>query len=25
VLVSLCTRAPGAQTRGLVDYIRSPE
>ena len=25
VLVSLCTRAPGEQMHGMVDYIRSPE
>ncbi|MBC7455837.1 MAG: cation acetate symporter [Massilia sp.] len=25
VLVSLCTRAPGVQLHGMVDYIRSPE
>jgi cation/acetate symporter len=25
VLVSLCTRAPAPQTRGLVDHIRAPE
>jgi cation/acetate symporter len=25
VLVSLCTRAPGAPTRGLVEHIRAPE